>query len=62
MTQEKIARAISAGPDNVSKSARIVDKDAQGKTVILREHSNGFTWMPGNPNVVGDPPMCADAA
>jgi hypothetical protein len=26
--QEKIARAMSAGPDNISKSARIIDKDA----------------------------------
>jgi hypothetical protein len=52
---------MSAGPDNISKSARIIDKDAQGNTVILREGSNGFTCMPGNPNVVGDPPMCADA-
>jgi len=60
-TQEKIARAMSAGPDNISKSARIVDKDAQGNQVILREGSNDFTCMPGNPNVVGDPPMCADA-
>jgi len=61
-TQEKIARAMSAGPDDISESARIVDKDAQGKTVILRQGSNGFTCMPGNPNVIGDPPMCADAA
>jgi hypothetical protein len=61
-TQEKIARAMSAGPVNISKSARIIDTDAQGNKVTLREGSNGFTCMPGNPNVVGDPPMCADAA
>jgi hypothetical protein len=61
-TQEKIARAMSAGPDNISKSARIVDTDPQGNQVILRDGSNGFTCMPGNPNIVGDPPMCADAA
>ena len=61
-TQEKIERAMSAGPDNISKSARIIDTDAQGNKVVLREGSNGFTCMPGNPNVVGDPPMCADAA
>ncbi len=36
-TQEKIARAMSAGPDDISKSARIVDTDAQGNRVILRE-------------------------
>src|ERR1700674_1229241 len=61
-TQEKIARAMSAGPDNISESARIVDKDTQGKPVVLRQGSNGFTCMPGNPKVVGQPPMCADAA
>jgi hypothetical protein len=60
-TQEKIALAMSAGPENISNSARIVDTDAQGNQVILREGSNGFTCMPGNPNVVGEPPMCADA-
>ena len=60
--QEKIARAMSAGPDNISGSARIIDTDAQGNKVILREGSKGFTCMPGNPNVVGEPPMCVDAA
>jgi hypothetical protein len=52
---------MSAGRDNISKSARIVDKDAQGNKVVLREGSNGFTCVPGNPNVVGDPPMSEDA-
>jgi hypothetical protein len=59
--QAKIARAMSAGPAEVSKSARIVDSDGRG-AVVLREGNNGFTCMPGNPRVVGDPPMCADAA
>jgi hypothetical protein len=61
-TQAKIARALSAGPPEVVKGARIVDTDAQGKTTVLREGSNGFTCMPGNPKVVGEPPLCADAA
>jgi hypothetical protein len=61
-TEGKITRAMSAGPDNVSQSARIIDTDAQGKMVVLREGNNGFTCMPGNPNVVGEPPMCVDAA
>jgi hypothetical protein len=47
--QEKIARAMSAGPGNISQSARIVDTDAQGNHVVLREGSNGFTCMPSNP-------------
>jgi hypothetical protein len=57
----KIARAMSAGPTSVANAARIVDTDAQGERVILREGNNGFTCMPGNPNVVGEPPMCMDA-
>jgi hypothetical protein len=60
--QVKIDRAMSAGPADVAKTARIVDTDAQGKMVVLREGSNGFTCLPGNLKVVGDPPMCADAA
>ena len=60
-TQVKIARAMSAGPTEVAKAARIVDSDAQGKMVVLREGNNGFTCMPGNLKVVGEPPMCVDA-
>jgi hypothetical protein len=60
-TEAKIARAMSAGPSDIAKSARIVDTDAQGNTIVLREGTNGFTCMPGNPNVVGQPPMCVDA-
>jgi len=61
-TQAKIARALSAAPADVTKGARIVDTDAQGKTTVLREGDNGFTCMPGNPKVIGEPPLCADAA
>jgi hypothetical protein len=57
----RVARAMSAGPIDVAKSARIVDTDAHGNTVVLREGNNGFTCMPGNPKVVGEPPMCVDA-
>lgn len=60
--EAKIPRALSAGPENVGRGARIVDTDAGGKTVVLRDGTNGFTCMPGNPKVIGDPPMCADAA
>jgi hypothetical protein len=58
----KIARAMSAGPTEIAKAARIVDTDAQGKMVVLREGNNGFTCMPGNLKVVAEPPMCVDAA
>lgn len=61
-TPTKIARALSAGPPDVATSARVVDTDVQGKMIVLREGSNRFTCMPGNPGVVEAPPMCADAA
>jgi hypothetical protein len=59
-TEAKIERAMSAGPPEIARSAKIIDQDAQGHTVVLRAGSNGFTCMPGNPKVIGDPPMCAD--
>jgi hypothetical protein len=59
-TEAKIEQAMSAGPPGIARSAKIIDKDAQGRTVVLREGSNGFTCMPGNPDVIGDPAMCAD--
>jgi hypothetical protein len=43
-----------------AKWARIVDTGAHG-TVVLREGNNEFTCMPGSPQAVGEPPMCADA-
>ncbi|HTZ95374.1 MAG TPA: hypothetical protein VMB18_03185 [Terriglobales bacterium] len=61
-TQAEIARAMSAGPDDIARSARIVDTDSNGKPVVLRDGSNGFTCMPGNRDVIGEPAMCVDAA
>jgi hypothetical protein len=58
----RIARALSAGPEHVTRSARVVDKDPSGKTVVLREGTSGFTCTPGNLKVVGQPPMCMDEA
>ena len=56
----KIARAMSAGLPEIARLAKIIGKDGKGHTVVLEEVSNGFTCMPGNPNVIGDPPMCAE--
>jgi hypothetical protein len=60
--QAKIARALAAAPEDIAMSAKVVATDAQGKTAVLREGTNGFTCMPGNPDVVGQPAMCMDAA
>ena len=58
----QMARAVAAGPLHVTNSARIVGADAQGKRMVLREGSNGFTCQPGNPKVLGRPASCANEA
>jgi hypothetical protein len=57
----QMARAMAAGPLHVTNSARIVGSDAQGKRLVLREGSNGFTCQPGNP-VLGRPASCSNEA
>src|SRR5712672_2451065 len=58
----QMVRAIAAGPRHVTDSARIVGTDVQGKKVVLREGSNGYTCQPGNPKVVGRPASCSNEA
>ena len=58
----QIARAIAAGPRQVTDLARIEGSDAQGNRIVLREGSNGFTCRPGNPAVAGRPASCANEA
>lgn len=58
----KIARAMSAAPASIARSATIVDMSASGKTTVLRKGTNGFTCTAGHKGVVGDDPMCGDAA
>jgi hypothetical protein len=59
--EQKIARAMSAAPENVSKEAAIIDRDDNGAETVLREGTNGFTCFPGHPGVVGDLTYCANA-
>jgi len=47
--EAKIARALSAGPANIAKAAKVVDRDENGKETVLREGQNGFTCFPGHP-------------
>src|ERR1700685_4559440 len=58
--QSKIARALSAGPPNVTKDATVAELDAQGNMKILRQGTNDFTCLPGNPKVPGKPALCED--
>jgi hypothetical protein len=58
-TQAKIARALSAAPAAIASGATVAE-EVQGKMKVLRQGTNGFTCMPGNPQGVGQPAMCAD--
>jgi hypothetical protein len=56
----KIQRALSAGPPDIAKHATVAEEDARGHMRILRQGTNDFTCMPGDPSGVGKPSMCAN--
>src|SRR5258708_25119543 len=57
---EKIKRALSAGPPSITNDATVAEIDSEGGMKILRQGTNDFTCMPGNPTGIGTPAMCAD--
>ena len=58
----KIARAMRAGPSTITENATVAEMDRLGRmTDILRKGANDWVCMPGDEDVVGDPPMCVDA-
>jgi hypothetical protein len=57
----KIARAMRAGPTEITRDATIAEMDHHGNlTTILRQGTNGWICVPGDENKIGDPPMCVD--
>lgn len=57
----KIARAMRAGPSQITKDATIAEMDRHGNmTTILRQGTNEWVCTPGDENRIGDPPMCID--
>ena len=57
----KIARAMRAGPFEITRNATIAEMDHHGNLAnVLREGTNEWICVPGNENRVGDPPMCVD--
>lgn len=55
-----IASAMRAAPAAVARNATIMNMTADGKMVVLRKGSNGFTCMPDSPATPGPDPMCWD--
>src|ERR1700733_2342413 len=62
LTSAKIASAVSAGPESITRGATIAEIDAQGEMHMLRQGTNGWVCMPGDPNSIANPPMCEDKA
>jgi hypothetical protein len=58
ITEARIARALRSGPPAIRDGARVVEMDAGGAMVVVREGSNGWTCMPGVETASAD--MCAD--
>lgn len=56
----KISRAMMSGPRHITRDATVADMDEQGNRVVLRQGTNNWVCFPGNENVIGDVPMCAD--
>jgi hypothetical protein len=57
-TEIQIARAIAAGPKEITDQARIMGTDAEGKRIVLREGSNDFICQPGKPQFVAQAASC----
>ncbi len=57
-TEDKIARAITAAPSDITDDATIMDVDG----TVLRAGTNGWVCLPGIGLIPGDQhPMCNDA-
>jgi hypothetical protein len=57
----KIARAMRAGPIQITRDATVAEMDNHGNpTNILRAGTNEWICVPGDENRIGDPPMCVD--
>lgn len=52
---EKIRRAIFAGPSSVTAEATVAEMDPRGNLTVLRAGTNDWVCMPGHQNVVGWP-------
>lgn len=57
---EKIRRAMLAGPAVITKDATVAEMDREGNLTVLRPGTNDWVCVPGNQNVVGSADMCID--
>jgi hypothetical protein len=58
--QEKIRRAMLAGPSCVTSEATVAELNLDGSMTVLRPGINEWICIPGDQNIVGAADMCAD--
>ena len=61
--EAKIANALTAGPEEISKNATVKDwpsKEGEG-LALLRQGTNGWVCLPDDPTTPGNDPMCMDS-
>jgi len=58
--QEKIRRAMLAGPPSVTAEATVAEMDHQGSLTVLRRGRNECLCIPGDQNIVGHADMALD--
>jgi hypothetical protein len=60
LKNEKIRRAMLAGPSIVTSDATVAEMNRQGNMTVLRPGTNGWVCIPGDQNVIGQPDMALD--
>ena len=58
--QEKIRRAMLAGPSSVTRDAAVAEMDPNGNLTVLRAGTNDWVCVPGDQNIIGAVDMCLD--
>jgi len=57
---EKIRRAMLAGPACVASEATVAEMDQHGQLTVLRAGTNDWVCVPGDQNIIGAVDMCLD--
>ncbi len=58
--QEKIRRAMLAGPSSITREATVAEMDSEGNLIVLRAGTNDWVCVPGDQNIIGQVDMCLD--
>ncbi len=58
--QEKIRRAMLAGPSGITRDATVAEMDREGNLSVLRAGTNDWVCVPGDQNIIGSTDMCLD--